>query len=626
MAGVYSSSKKTYIYSSSLDLYMEFTWYVQEQSTDNNTSTIFWEANLVNNAGYDGRIISSADKQYILSVPDVNTWRSYNTIGIGYSNSGSVSVRLGSGSFVVPHNEDGTATLSYTFIQQIEITFAGTWIPQAVCSQSNIELPKISRAAKPLSVSTFTDENNPVMTYSNPAGNNVDQLDACISLTGSNPDVPYRTISKTGSSYTFELTEEERETLRNAFPDAASAVVKFYIRSIIGGEYFFNSIDVPFTIVPGYPRVIPQVNETAESQTAHLTGDSGKLIKYYSDVYVDTHAVANKGSSIKVNKITNGSQVITTGWGTMTDIESGTFRFEVVDSRGFKTALTTEKEVIEYKKLTCNVEMGYTSTAGDLSFTVSGNYFNGNFGVADNTLTMRYRYKTSSTEYGEWVAITPTINTDNTYTADANVTGLDYREVYTFQISVADELMTLEPEANAKSRPVFDWSGEDFKFNVPVTFVEGFTDESDPEPEEPTEPTLAIEVGTWTPSFGTASAISAYQYQRGWYQKIGNMVTISFGVSGTSTGATSTDLDIVGIPYTPVQAAYGGGVCSKVNAAAGYNFQCWTATIFGNITARMQACNQTSTGILTTSATGCRYPAEGTVVVVGGTISYYTEE
>ena len=67
-------------------------------------------------------------------------------------------------------------------------------------------LEQIPRQATITAVQNFNDEQNPVLTYSNPAGDVVTSLDACISLTGSNPDVPYRAISKTGSSYTFNLT------------------------------------------------------------------------------------------------------------------------------------------------------------------------------------------------------------------------------------------------------------------------------------------------------------------------------------------------------------------------------------------------------------------------------------
>jgi hypothetical protein len=60
----------------------------------------------------------------------------------------------------------------------------------------------------------FNDESNPTIKYNNPAGKTVTSLQACISLDGSKADVSYRNIPKKGTSYTFDLTDEERNVLR----------------------------------------------------------------------------------------------------------------------------------------------------------------------------------------------------------------------------------------------------------------------------------------------------------------------------------------------------------------------------------------------------------------------------
>ena len=79
-----------------------------------------------------------------------------------------------------------------------------------------VKLTNIPRQANLTAVDDFTDEGNPTITYTNSGGSAVTSLQACISLTGSNPDIPYRNVSKTGTTYTFNLTEAERTTLRNA--------------------------------------------------------------------------------------------------------------------------------------------------------------------------------------------------------------------------------------------------------------------------------------------------------------------------------------------------------------------------------------------------------------------------
>ena len=64
----------------------------------------------------------------------------------------------------------------------------------------------------------------------------------------------------------------------------------------------------------------------------------------------------------------------------------------------------------------------------------------------------------------------------NTYTATADLTGLDYQSHYTFEARAADEIYngTTEPlvvsqERRVKTTPVFDWGENEFSFHVPVT-------------------------------------------------------------------------------------------------------------------------------------------------------------
>ena len=114
-------------------------------------------------------------------------------------------------------------------------------------------------------------------------------------------------------------------------------------------------------------------------------------------------------------------------------------------------------------------------TSGNFTFEVDGNCFNGSFGVASNTLTVQYRYKAGSGSYSAWANMTVS-RSGNTYSATVDITGLDYTQTYTFQAKAQDALETITTDAVAvKTLPIFDWSGEDFNFNVPVNFSAGAT-------------------------------------------------------------------------------------------------------------------------------------------------------
>lgn len=131
--------------------------------------------------------------------------------------------------------------------------------------------------------------------------------------------------------------------------------------------------------------------------------------------------------------------------------------------------------MVDYTHLTCVIANTKPSTSGEFTFEVDGNCFNGSFGVASNTLTVKYRYKTSSGSYTAWTTMAVSRSGHN-YTATATINGLDYRETYTFQAMATDSLESVTTDEMAiKSLPVFDWSGSDFNFNVPVNFAAGFT-------------------------------------------------------------------------------------------------------------------------------------------------------
>ena len=369
----------------------------------------------------------------------------------------------------ISHNNDGSKTLEVSASYTTGVS-SGT-----ISASASKELTKIPRAATIDSAPNFDDEDNPTITYSNPAGNAVTTLEACISLDGTAADIAYRDISKTGSSYTFNLTAAERKVLRQAAKNSNSISVRFYVATTIGDTTYRKYLTKTLSIVNATPTLAPTATDNG-SVSKVLTGDaSGKVIKGYNSMAVAANATAKKEATIKSYKITCGGKSITTASGTMSGVESGTFTFTVTDSRGNTATKTLTKTLINYVDLTCNLSVTAPSTDGKLSFSVKGNYFNGSFGAVANTLTVQYRYKVNSGAYGSWITLTPTLS-GNTYTATGNLTGLDYQSYYTFQARALDEIYNgdTEPvvqtlEKKVKTTPIFDWGENDFSFHVPIT-------------------------------------------------------------------------------------------------------------------------------------------------------------
>lgn len=371
------------------------------------------------------------------------------------------------GTVTVTHNADGSLSIPIYFKTAVfdstyHKDYGGTW-----------ELDKIPRGASITAAPNFTDEDNPTVTYTNAAGNNVTNLDIAIyDPAGQTAYAGYRAASKTGTSYTFNLTDAERTALRKAATGNTLAV-KFYLRTIISGNYFYSSVEKTLTIKNPNPTLNPTVVDSNETTKA-LTGDANKLIKYYSNAYYTINAAAVKEASLTSQSVTHSGTKKTTATGTYNAVESGSFIFAATDSRGNTTTKTITRTMVDYIKLTCNKEVKI-NTSGTATISANGNYFNGSFGAVSNTLTVQYRYKEQGGSYSSWTDMTVS-KSGNTYTASASLTGLNYKTNYIFQCQAIDKLMTMPTSEDAtKALPVFDWGENDFQFNVPVIFAAGFT-------------------------------------------------------------------------------------------------------------------------------------------------------
>ena len=218
------------------------------------------------------------------------------------------------------------------------------------------------------------------------------------------------------------------------------------------------------------PTLSPTV-EDSNSIAIGVTGNKNTLIIYFSDAAITTGAAARNSATLISQKVTCGSKSITTSSGTIEDVESGTFTFIATDSRGYSTTQTVTKDIINYINPTCNLNISNPTTDGNLSFTITGNYFNGSFGAVNNTLSVSYKYKAGSGNYSDNIKVTNITLNNNTYTANISLTGLDYKETYTFQAFTIDKIKSANSaEKVIKTTPVFSWSNNDFEFNVPVKF------------------------------------------------------------------------------------------------------------------------------------------------------------
>lgn len=127
-------------------------------------------------------------------------------------------------------------------------------------------------------------------------------------------------------------------------------------------------------------------------------------------------------------------------------------------------------------KLTNNPEGKRTDpTSGNAVLTISGNYYNGSFGAAENTLEIQYGIAVSGEEVGSYMVVpTEDISLDgDTYSVQIPLSGLDYESAFDVVVIVSDQLEIVEKTAVInKGIPIANWGKNNFTFNVPLFFGE----------------------------------------------------------------------------------------------------------------------------------------------------------
>lgn len=423
------------------------------QNISKNTSTISWTLTGTGEASSSwykagnfyvkiaGKVVYEKDSDYRITL--------YN------------GTKVASGELTVSHGTDGKKEFTVSVKGGI-YTYA-----RNVSGSKTFTLDTIPRKATLASAPNFNDEGNPKITYSNLAGNSVTTLQACIAnSTGGTIYAAYRDITKTGTSYTFNLTDAERTTLRKACT-GKSMKVRFYIKTIIAGTTYTHYLEKTMSMTNAAPSISATVVDS-NSTTVALTGSNAKFINGYSNAAYTITASGKKNATISSYTAENGSQKKTTASGTISKVTSGSFKFTTTDSRGYSNSTTLNKTFIDYFPVSCAIKVGQMTVDGQFKLTITGQYFNGSFGSVSNAATVQYRITDGSGTYGSWTTVTPTFGT-NTYTASKTFTGLDYQKEYSVQARITDKLSTKTSEERvATCVPVFDWSKEDFRFHVPV--------------------------------------------------------------------------------------------------------------------------------------------------------------
>lgn len=294
------------------------------------------------------------------------------------------------------------------------------------------------------------------------------------------------------------LTEEQLNnffSLSSTEPKAnLSWVLDTYKDDVKLGEMTLQSIAI---IQDANPIFTTFDYVDSNSITNNLTGNNQIIILGKSTlkttISIANRAVAQKGATIisymidEIEKPYSDTEDVSIE---IPNYNKTTITVSAIDSRGNSTNISINLEnTINYSDITAisgNIERkNSTGTQVDVDFR--GNYWNGNFGVDENTLKATYKYKTTNSS--EWTELdfTETITTnENNYSysgalkGDSEDNGFEIDNSYDIEITVSDGLSSVvfkyqliagSPAIKIKGNKVLEINGLE---EILQTFVDFF--------------------------------------------------------------------------------------------------------------------------------------------------------
>lgn len=394
-------------------------------------------------------VIGSA---YSLNIASRMNACSVGGVSQGYT-SGAInqkggSVLLGTTVHRVSHDADGTKTAQLSDTFNINATIDGKKVGSITASGS-ITLDRIARNATIVTANDFTDETNPTLTYSSPSSFS---CDVSIEFAGGSI-TRAGAISGANGSYTMQLTDSERTTLRNASRNSPTLKVTYALKTTIDGTAYYSRAERKMNVVDAAPELGAVSYEDTNAATVAVTGDKSRIIQNHSTLSVKVPtATAKKGATIASYTIAFGGvtkKVQSAGAvsiGTVDASYSQALTVTVTDSRGFTASKSVQVTVDDYSAPTAVIDLHRLNNFDPTTYITAHarySYLNGKNAV---TITAKCK-KVSETDYGTPVALTDSVQSMLTCDRDS---------AYDFVVTVADKLESTEYNlALGKGIPAF---------------------------------------------------------------------------------------------------------------------------------------------------------------------------
>lgn len=367
-------------------------------SSYNSTLIIYWHDNREN---YDRQVAS------------------INLKSLGVNASASAS-----GTINVTHNNEGSLS-GYAYAS---FTKGGTSSYTPYSSGVTTDwtaLTQIARYPTLVSGSNFNDTGNPVYNISNPdTTHNVRiKIEA-----GGNTQLITRDLGVGfNGTYTLQLTEAERNTLRALTPNSKTLSTRETVCAMNGNtELNVSYKDYTMTIVDANPTLSATYEDT-NSTTTNITGNNQIIIRNNSTLEIDvTNATAYKSATLSSittelngtiynGTLSNGSATFDIG--TINVSENITAVVTLTDSRGFTGSQNVNIQVLDWVLPTAIINLQRENNF----YSETNINVNAEYSSLDNknTISIKARYKKASdTTYSSYTTLQDDVTTQ--FTLDNN--------------------------------------------------------------------------------------------------------------------------------------------------------------------------------------------------------------
>lgn len=369
----------------------------------------------------------------------------------------------------ITHNTNGTSP-EKTVKTEWSATFGGSGSKSAT-----IKMPTINRIATVTSATDFTDESNPTVSFSNPAGFKIYPYLNFYDNAGTKVYGLSRKSSSASSPYTWSITDDEREALRKVTNKQKTYKVSVGVETYNGSTYLgYNSVSKTMSYVNANPTESTAFEETNQ-KVIDILGNStaDTIIQNVSSLKLTSMPTALKESTVSKVQFQHNNVIVaktSSPYEHMFKPVNSVFKTTITDSRGYVVSNEYTKDIIEYLP----IEISSFSfkranpTSSDVVLNAQIRYKQAKFGENDNVPTIQWKCG----ENGELYTLTVenyALDTENNRITISNLTLSDilpYTQESRFYLYACDLLTEdTENEPVLKGIPTCDMGEHDFQVN-----------------------------------------------------------------------------------------------------------------------------------------------------------------